>query len=503
MTALHDLSATELVARYRERSLSPVEVTRAVLDRIAAWEPHLHATYALDPEAALAAARVSEARWLRHVSAGDNVGALEGVPAMIKENIATAGTPVPLGSAATELAPAPRDAPPAARLREAGAVILGKTTMPDYGMLSSGLSSFHGLTRNPWDLSKNPGGSSSGAGAGVAAGYGPLHVGTDIGGSVRLPAAWCGVFTLKPSLGRIPIDPPYAGRVAGPMTRTVADAALLMGALAQPDDRDTMSLPAQTIEWQRLERDVAGLRIGVLLDAGVGMSVDPEVGDAVDAAVKRFEAAGARIERVAPFMTRAMLDGMDDFWRMRAWLDLSALREERRARVLPYHRPVGAARRDALRRARVPRLRPDGRNARRRGRRLPAVRRRALADRADRQLRRRARRPERRPGAPVRAHRADAAVQHERAAGREHRLRPYRTPACRSACRSSAIVTTTSPCCRSRARGSRCGRRRRPGPSHRRAEPWARRRCGATHAAIRSRRHRPRHSMRASAPSGG
>jgi Asp-tRNA(Asn)/Glu-tRNA(Gln) amidotransferase A subunit family amidase len=336
MTALHDLSATELVARYRERSLSPVEVTRSVLDRIAAWEPHLHATYALDPDAALAAARVSEARWLRHVSAGDNVGALEGVPAMIKENIATAGTPVPLGSAATELAPAPRDAPPAARLREAGAVILGKTTMPDYGMLSSGLSSFHGLTRNPWDLSKNPGGSSSGAGAGVAAGYGPLHVGTDIGGSVRLPAAWCGVFTLKPSLGRIPIDPPYAGRVAGPMTRTVADAALLMGALAQPDDRDTMSLPAQTIEWQRLERDVAGLRIGVLTDAGVGMSVDPEVGDAVDAAVKRFEAAGARIERVAPFMTRAMLDGMDDFWRMRAWLDLSTLREERRARVLPY-----------------------------------------------------------------------------------------------------------------------------------------------------------------------
>jgi len=335
-TALHDLSATELVARYRERSLSPVEVTRAVLDRIAAWEPRLHATYALDPDTALAAARVSEARWLRHVSAGENVGALEGVPAMIKENIATAGTPVPLGSAATELVPAPRDAPPAARLREAGAVILGKTTMPDYGMLSSGLSSFHGLTRNPWDLSMNPGGSSSGAGAGVAAGYGPIHVGTDIGGSLRLPAAWCGVFTLKPSLGRIPIDPPYAGRVAGPMTRTVADAALLMGVLAQPDDRDTMSLPAQTIEWQRLERDVAGLRIGVLMDAGVGMSVDPEVADAVDAAVKRFEAAGARIERVAPFMTHAMLEGMDDFWRMRAWLDLAALREERRARVLPY-----------------------------------------------------------------------------------------------------------------------------------------------------------------------
>jgi aspartyl-tRNA(Asn)/glutamyl-tRNA(Gln) amidotransferase subunit A len=336
MTALHDLSATELIARYRERSLSPVEVTRAVLDRIAAWEPHLHATYALDPDAALASARVSEARWLRHVSAGENVGALEGVPAMIKENVATTGTPLPLGTAATELVPAQRDAPPAARLREAGAVVLGKTTMPDYGMLSSGLSSFHGLTQNPWDLSKNPGGSSSGAAAGVAAGYGPLHLGTDIGGSVRLPAGWCGIFTLKPSLGRIPIDPPYAGRVAGPMTRTVADAALMMGVLAQPDDRDTMSLPAQSIDWQRLERDVPGLRIGLMMDVGVGLPVDAEIAAAVEAAAKQFEAAGARVERIAPFMTRAMLDGMDDFWRMRAWLDISALREERRDRILPF-----------------------------------------------------------------------------------------------------------------------------------------------------------------------
>ncbi|MEO7115242.1 MAG: amidase, partial [Caldimonas sp.] len=304
--------------------------------RIAAWEPHLHATYALDGEAALAAARVSEARWLRHVSAGEKVGALEGVPAMIKENIATVGTPLPLGTAATELVAAVRDAPPAARLREAGAVILGKTTMPDYGMLSSGLSSFHGLTRNPWDLSKNPGGSSAGAGAGVAAGYGPLHLGTDIGGSVRLPAGWCGIFTLKPSLGRIPIDPPYAGRVAGPMTRTVADAALMMGVLAQPDDRDAMSLPAQTIEWQRLERDLAGLRIGFLPDIGVGLPVDAEVAAAVEAAVRRFEAAGAKVDRVTPFLTRSMLEGMDDFWRMRAWLDISALREERRARILPF-----------------------------------------------------------------------------------------------------------------------------------------------------------------------
>jgi aspartyl-tRNA(Asn)/glutamyl-tRNA(Gln) amidotransferase subunit A len=203
--------------------------------------------------------------------------------------------------------------------------------MPDYGMLSSGLSSSHKLTRNPWDLRKNPGGSSAGAAAAAAAGYGPLHLGTDIGGSVRLPAGWCGIFALKPSLGRVPIYPPYAGRVAGPMTRTVADAALMMATVSQPDDRDTMSLPYQAITWQSLERDLVGLRIGLQLDAGWGLAVEPDV-----RAARVFEAAGAIVTPIEPFMTRAMIDGMDDFWRTRSWLDLSALPEARRARVLPY-----------------------------------------------------------------------------------------------------------------------------------------------------------------------
>ena len=335
-TPLHDLHATELLARYGDRSLSPVEVTRAVLDRIAAWEPHLHATYALDAEAAIAAAHIAETRWQKHRDSGEPIGALEGVPVMIKENIATAGVPVPVGTAASELVPAAGDAPPAARLREAGAVILGKTTMPDYGMLTSGLSSLHALTRNPWDLSKNPGGSSAGAAAGVAAGYGPLHLGTDIGGSVRLPAGWCGIFALKPSLGRVPIDPPYAGRVAGPMTRTVKDAALMMGVLAQPDARDTMSLPHQAIDWKRLERDVKGLRIGLMMSAGVGLAVDAEVAEAIEAAAAKFEAAGAHVERIAPFLTPTMFSGVDAFWRMRAWLDISALPAERKAKVLPF-----------------------------------------------------------------------------------------------------------------------------------------------------------------------
>src|SRR4029077_11376618 len=125
-----------------------------------------------------------------------------------------------------------QDSPVPARLRKAGEIIFSKTTMPDLGMTSSGVSSFHPLTRNPWDLGKNPGGSSAGAGAAGAAGYGPLHVGTDIGGSLRLAGRWCGLVALKPSLGRIPIDPPYVGRVAGPMTRTVEDAALMMAVLS-------------------------------------------------------------------------------------------------------------------------------------------------------------------------------------------------------------------------------------------------------------------------------
>jgi aspartyl-tRNA(Asn)/glutamyl-tRNA(Gln) amidotransferase subunit A len=328
---LHALSATELLALYRRKAVSPVEVTRAVLDRIERCEPTLHATWALDAEAALAMARASEARWQRNEPL-----ALDGVPVTIKENIATRGIAVPLGTAATELVPAPEDAPPAARLREAGAVFVCKTTMPDYGMLSSGLSSFHALARNPWNPAMNPGGSSAGAGAAAAAGYGPLHIGTDIGGSIRLPACWCGVFGLKASLGRVPIKPPFAGRVAGPMTRTVGDAALAMGVLSQPDARDFMSLPPQAIRWLGLAREVKGLRLGLWLDAGWGLPLDAQVRAVVEAAAKTFEAAGAVVEPLAAFATREMADGIDRFWRLRSWLDIQALPEARRVRVLPF-----------------------------------------------------------------------------------------------------------------------------------------------------------------------
>src|SRR5581483_7334845 len=176
MSPLHDLTAIELLQHYRAKKLSPSEVFADVEAHIARWEPHIKALYGYDPDAARAAAKAATERWAK-------------------------GAPMPLGTAAMALKPYEQDSPAPARLREAGAIIYSKTTMPDYGMTSSGVSSFHPLTRNPWELSKNPGGSSSGAGAAGAAGYGPLHVGTDIGGSVRLPAGWCGLVGLKPSLG--------------------------------------------------------------------------------------------------------------------------------------------------------------------------------------------------------------------------------------------------------------------------------------------------------------
>ena len=334
---LHAWGAPALLAAYRQRTLSPVEVTQAVLHHMTRWEPHLCASYLLRPELALAQARASEARWLQ----GAPCGALDGVPVTIKENIATRGDPTPLGTLATDATPAAADAPPAARLREAGAVLVCKTTMPDYGMLSSGVSTFHPLTRNPWDLSKTPGGSSAGGGAAAAAGYGPLHIGTDIGGSLRLPASWCGIFSLKPSLGRVPIDPPYTGRAAGPMTRTVADAALMMQTLSRPDARDSMALPHEAIAWDDWDASVAhlrGLRIGLLIDAGCGLPVDREVRDAVLRAATLLDEAGAIVEPMEPFLTRQMLDGMDHAWRMRSHLDLAALPAHKRDAVLPYIR---------------------------------------------------------------------------------------------------------------------------------------------------------------------
>jgi aspartyl-tRNA(Asn)/glutamyl-tRNA(Gln) amidotransferase subunit A len=342
MTDLATLTAIDLLDRYGSRSISPVEVIAAIQARVEQADPLLCALWSCDFARARAEAAASEERWRR----GEPVGPLDGVPVTIKELIATEGVAKPIGSAAGDMTPQPRDAPPVQRLREAGAIPFAKTTNPDYGMLSSGLSSFHALARNPWDTRLTPGGSSAGAGSAAAAGYGPLHLGTDIGGSVRLPAGWCGIFALKPSFGRVPIDPPYIGRVAGPMTRTVADSALMMAALARPDSRDYMSLPPAEIDWRALGIDLNGLRIGLQMEPGCGLPVEPEVAAAVAEAARAFESAGAIVEPVAPYLTRAMLDGLDRFWRTRFLDETRHLPPERYALILPYIRAWVEAARD-------------------------------------------------------------------------------------------------------------------------------------------------------------
>src|SRR5205085_717062 len=282
-----------------------------------------------------AAARAAEARWRAH----EPCSALDGVPITIKENIYTRGDPAPIGTRANEAAPPePADSPPAARVREAGCIILGKTTMPDYGMLSSGLSSLHGVTRNPWHLDRNTSGSSSGAGAAAVAGYAPLHLGTDIGGSVRLPATHCGIFALKPSLGRVPIHPPYMGRVTGPMTRSVEDAALVMNVIARPDARDFMSLPFEGRDFAAglHELEPRRLKIGFLADMGVGLAVQPEVRSAAEAAAKALAAAGCAVESIRSFLSEEMLDGMCRFFEARLYNDLMQLAPGKRAKVLPF-----------------------------------------------------------------------------------------------------------------------------------------------------------------------
>jgi len=333
MAATHELDATQVAAQYQGGALSPVEVARVSLERIAAWEPQLNAMYRLSPDA-MAEAKASEARW----RAKKPLSPLDGVPVTIKENIYTKGDPAPIGTRANDdAAPQPADAPPAARLREAGCVILGKTTMPDFGMLSSGLSSMHGITRNPWNTARNTSGSSSGAGAAGAAGYAPLHLGTDIGGSVRLPATHCGIFALKPSLGRVPVYPPYIGRVTGPMTRDVASSAALMNLLSKPDARDFMNLPYQPTDYSDIDGlKLKGLRIGFLPDMKVGLPVHAEVAAAAAAAAKALAAAGAEVEQMQSFLTENLADGMSRFFEARSYSDYAQMPPAMQAKVLPF-----------------------------------------------------------------------------------------------------------------------------------------------------------------------
>lgn len=330
-TTLADHSAEAMTSGYASGDFDPSEVLVAVVDRMDECEPVINALHHRDDERSSAAAKASAKRWRE----GRSLGALDGVPVTIKENVARRGVPMPSGHAWSEVPVSTHDAPITQRLEEAGAVIVGSTTMPDWGMLSSGVSSLHGITRSPLDPSLTTGGSSAGAGAAAAAGYGPIHIGSDIGGSIRLPCTWLGLTGLKPSFGRVPLDAPYMGRCAGPLARTMADVKAAMDVISAPDVRDYSSLPAQGTP-EPWDFDPKGLRIGLQLDAGCGEPVNPEIASTIAEAADRFAAAGAVVETIDAFIDDELLRDMDLFWRVRSWGDLRALPVQEQALILPY-----------------------------------------------------------------------------------------------------------------------------------------------------------------------
>jgi aspartyl-tRNA(Asn)/glutamyl-tRNA(Gln) amidotransferase subunit A len=323
------LPATELLKMYRRRELSPVEATEATLRRIEAYNPRVNAYVLVDAERALVRARESEERYLT----GTPRGRLDGVPASIKDLILTRGWPTLRGSRTID----PHqewneDAPVVARLLEHGAVILGKTTTPEYGWKGVTDSPLTGSTVNPWDSTRTAGGSSGGSAAAVALGMGPLSVGTDGGGSIRIPAAFCGIVGLKPTYGRVPLWPasPFGTLShAGPMVSTVQDAALMLTVLAEPDVRDWTSLPPEDVDYvDALGGGVEGLRVAFSPDLGY-VSVQPEVQEAVRAAVRVFEDMGAKIEQTDPGF-QDPLEFFNLHWYAGAANALRAYGEERR-----------------------------------------------------------------------------------------------------------------------------------------------------------------------------
>ena len=300
MTELHWKSAAKLVKGYARRKFSPVEVAKGCLAQIERHDKTFNAMVAVRPEEALAQAKASEKRWMK----GEPQGPVDGVPTLIKDLLLVRGWPTLRGSRTVDRNQAwDQDAPSVARLRECGAVFLGSTTTPEFGWKGITDSPLTGITRNPWDPTKTPGGSSGGSSAAAAAGYAPLTLGTDGGGSIRIPAGFTGIFGLKPSFGRVPAWPlsPF-GTVAhvGPMTRTVEDAALMMNVIAQPDARDWHALPYDGTDYTAgIGRKLKGMKIAFSPALGHA-AVDPEIAGLVRAAVKVLEDLGANVEEKDP-----------------------------------------------------------------------------------------------------------------------------------------------------------------------------------------------------------
>jgi aspartyl-tRNA(Asn)/glutamyl-tRNA(Gln) amidotransferase subunit A len=297
------MSAVELGAAIRSKKVSPVEVVDAVLARIEQFNPKLNAYCTVTAAAARAAAKEAEAAVMR----GDSLGILHGIPVSIKDLVATQGVRTTHGSKLYEHFIPDDDAPVVERLKRAGAIILGKTNTPEFGHKAITDNLVFGLSRNPWSLEQTPGGSSGGAAAAVATGLGPLAVGTDAGGSIRIPSSCCGTFGLKPTLGLVPTAPTFGGLETlshtGPMTRTVRDAALMLNSMAGSDPRDLSSLPAVVPDYlSGLDRGIQGLRVAWSPDWGYA-AVDPQIRQIAEAAAKRFAELGCHVEEAHPGFT--------------------------------------------------------------------------------------------------------------------------------------------------------------------------------------------------------
>ena len=298
-----ELSCAELTALYRSGELSPVEAARDVLARIAA-NARFNAFMPVDPEPVLTAAAESEARWRQ----GSPLGPIDGVPATVKDNIWLKGYPTRRGSRTIDETPSTADSPAPARLREQGAVFVGKTCLPEHGWIGACHSPLTGITRNPWNPDTTPGGSTGGGAVAALLGLGHLHLGTDGAGSLRIPAAFTGVFGMKPSYGRVPTFPPSALNVLahqGPITRRVADAALMLSVISGPDARDMTAWNSPAPDFSAgLDDGVRGLRVALSLRLGQAIKLDPDIEAAVRNVARVLEGEGAIVEEADPPLTR-------------------------------------------------------------------------------------------------------------------------------------------------------------------------------------------------------
>jgi aspartyl-tRNA(Asn)/glutamyl-tRNA(Gln) amidotransferase subunit A len=333
MSAIADMTSGELVSLYRRRALSPVEVMRDVFARVDA-NAALNAFMPLDVPEALAAAKESEDRWRR----GAPLGVVDGVPATIKDNIWLKGHPTRRGSKTSDPAPALEDSPATARLREQGAVLIGKTTMPEHGWIGVCHSPLTGITRNPWNTEHTPGGSTGGGAVAALLGLGVFHLGTDGAGSLRIPAAFTGVVGMKPTFGRVPVYPASALNVLshqGPVTRTVTDAAQMLSIISGPDARDMAAWNAPAEDFMSgLAGGVRGLRIAWSPRLGFAEGLDPEIAAAAEKAARSLEDQGATVEEADPPLGRP-LEMIRALWWPVATATVDAVPPPRRAEMDP------------------------------------------------------------------------------------------------------------------------------------------------------------------------